>query len=348
MKTSPEEGERPVRPGSRTGPSHRAGSELSPSAVHQARVEIKTILVPLDFSPASMEALAYGVSLAKKFQAAVHLVHVHQPDEASSVPGAGHLMRETAEAIAFLREHLSEVQRKHVPSFWPENCHVRGGVVYQEIVDLAGEINADLIVLGTRGRTGLKRILLGSTAERVVRFASRPVLVVRLRKRKGRATAGTATPASAAELHIRKILVPVDFSQCSMAGAMYAAFLGKAFGAKLCLLHAVQPPAPVVVDRVSVDRSSMDGLNLRNARLDMEAFSKLDFLRDITCAVEIRTGYPVDQICDETKQTDVDLAVISTHGRSGFNRMLLGSVAEHVVRYAECPVLVVPSRCSTS
>ena len=90
------------------------------------------------------------------------------------------------------------------------------------------------------------------------------------------------------------------------------------------------------------------GLDLKNARLDMEAFSKLDFLRDVKCAVEIRTGYPVDEICGETKEPDVDLVVISTHGRSGFDRVLLGSVAEHVVRYAECPVLVVPSRCSTS
>lgn len=305
--------------------------------------KIERILVPLDFSPASMEALDYAVSLAKQFHAAIHLVHVHPPDEPSSVPGAGHLLLQSAEAIERLNEELAGIHRKRVEPFCPENCHVRGGRPYQEIIELAREIDADLIVLATRGHTGLKRVLLGSTAERVVRFASRPVLVVRRRRRKGRGGAGTA-----AELHIRKILAPVDFSECSMAGAMYAAFLGKAFGAKLCLLHVVQPPAPILVDRVSVDLSSIDSLNLKNARLDMEAFSKLDFLRDIKCAMEVRTGYPVDQIGSETKQNDVDLVVISTHGRTGFNRMLLGSVAEHVVRYAECPVMVVPSHPSTS
>ena len=80
----------------------------------------------------------------------------------------------------------------------------------------------------------------------------------------------------------------------------------------------------------------------------MEAFSKLDFLRDINARWKFERVIPSTEICGETKEGDVDLVVISTHGRSGFNRVLLGSVAEHVVRYAECPVLVVPSRCSAS
>jgi len=312
-------------------PPEAVSPSLSPD--HLIPIKIKTILVPLDFSRASMEALDYAVAFAKQFQAAIHLVHVHPADELSSAPGAGHLLLQSAEAIERLNEELAGIHRKHV-SFCPENCHVRGGRPYQEIVELAREIDADLIVLATRGHTGLKRILLGSTAERVVRLAPCPILVVRQRRRKSFA--------------IAKILAPVDFSECSMAGAMYAAFLGKAFGAKLCLLHVVQPPAPILMDRVSVDLSSIDSLNLKNARLDMEAFGKLDFLRDIKCAMEVRTGYPVDQICSETKQNDVDLVVISTHGRTGFNRMLLGSVAEHVVRYAECPVMVVLSPPSSS
>jgi nucleotide-binding universal stress UspA family protein len=88
--------------------------------------------------------------------------------------------------------------------------------------------------------------------------------------------------------------------------------------------------------------------DLAQARLDMEGLAKLDFFDDAKCATEIRTGNVVEQICAETRRPDVDLTVISTHGRTGFNRMVLGSVAEQVVRYAECPVLVVPSRCSLS
>jgi nucleotide-binding universal stress UspA family protein len=312
----------------------------------QASISVKNILVPLDFSRASMQALDYATALAEQFKAQIHLVHVQMPDEACAVSGAGHLMRECAESVTFLHEKLAGIKTERRPQFWPENCHVRSGHAYKEICDLARKLNIDLVVLASRGNTGLKRLVLGSTAERVARFSPCPVLVVRERKRKGNVDLGLVT--SGKKFRIRKILAPVDFSQCSMAGAMYAAFLSKTFGAKLCLFHAFQPPPPVVVDRVSASLSSTDGLNLKNARLDMEAFSKLDFLRDVKCAVEIRTGYPIDEICGEAKEPDIDLVVISTHGRSGFDRVLLGSIAEHVVRYAECPVLVVPSRCSTS
>ncbi len=127
-----------------------------PSTVPQARdnqleFKIERILVPLDFSPASTEALDYAVSLAKQFRAAIHLVHVYPPDEASSVPGAGHLLLQSAEAIELLNEELTGIHRKHVPTFRPENCHVRTGQPYQEIVSLAREIDADLIALSTRG-----------------------------------------------------------------------------------------------------------------------------------------------------------------------------------------------------
>jgi nucleotide-binding universal stress UspA family protein len=143
--------------------------------------KIEKILVPLDFSRASMEALDYAVWMAKQFRAAIHLVHVYPPDEAST-PGAGHLLFESAEAIERLNEELTGIHRKHVPTFRQKNCHIRGGRPHEEIVRVAREIDADLIALSTRGHSGLKHLLLGSTAERVVRSAPCPVLVTRKRK----------------------------------------------------------------------------------------------------------------------------------------------------------------------
>jgi nucleotide-binding universal stress UspA family protein len=341
VKTIVEDSERQTIPSDR-----REAADASTDSSAQLPISIKTILVPLDFSRAAMQALDYATDLAKRFSAQVDLVHVQMPDEASAVPGAGHRMRECAESVTFLREKVAGIQHEQPAQFWPENCHIRTGRAYQEICELARELHADLIVLTSHGHSGLKRVFLGSTAERVVRFASCPVLVVRQRKRRGRFPLGLPTTEKTSS--IRKILAPVDFSQCSMAGAMYAAFMAKTFDAKLCLFHSVAPPAPVVMGRISANLSSRNNLNLTNARLDMEGFAKLDFFRGVKCATEIRTGSAVDQICGETKQPDIDLVVISTHGRTGFNRMLLGSVAEHVVRYAECPVMVVPSRCSTS
>lgn len=288
-----------------------------------------------------MQAVSYAVALAKQFNGTIHLVYVQAPDEACAVADAGHLMRETAESVTFLRDRLSEVHRKHGSSFWPENCHVPTGQAYQEICNLAREINANLIVLASRGHIGLKRVLLGSTAERVVRFAPCPVLVVRQRKSRGRM--GLGLVPSTKELSIRKILVPVDFSECAMAGAIYAALLAKTFGAKVVLFHAIFPPAPVVMDRISVSISPRDKADRANAQLSMEAFTQLDFLHDTKCETEIRTGYAKDEICGAVSRGNIDLIVTSSHGRTGFNRMLLGSVAEHVMRYAQCPVMIVPS-----
>jgi nucleotide-binding universal stress UspA family protein len=122
----------------------------------------------------------------------------------------------------------------------------------------------------------------------------------------------------------------------------------RSFDAKLFLLHVFAGVMPARTAKASKALKENDAIDLENARLDMEAFTQLDFLRKVKCATEIRAGYAVDEICREAGKSDVDLVVIAIHGRTGFNRMLLGSVAEHVVRYSECPVMVVPSHSPPS
>jgi nucleotide-binding universal stress UspA family protein len=303
--------------------------------------KIEKILVPLDFSSASMKALDYAVSLAKQFHAAIHLVHVYPPDEASSVSGAGHLLFQSAEVIERLNEELTGIHRQHVPAFRPENCHVRGGRPYQEIVSLAREIDADLIALSTRGHSGLKHLLLGSTAERVVRSARCPVLVTRKRKQRSK-----PTPKA---FGVRTILVPTDFSQCSLTGTEYAAFLARTLGATLRLFHAIYPYTNYVfVDRAGVRLAGLAEAVEETARQEMDALKQMDFLRGVPVQTEILPGPAVDEICAAAGEPDVDLIVTSTHGRTGLKHALIGSVAEHVVRYAERPVLVVPSHGANS
>ena len=112
-----------------------------------------------------------------------------------------------------------------------ENIHAIKGRPFEEICRLAQEIDIDLIVIATRGNTGLKHLLLGSTAERVVRYSPCPVLVVRGSDSKKKPVQQLAT--------FRKILVPVDFSDCSMKGLEYAKELAREFRAKLILLHSI-------------------------------------------------------------------------------------------------------------
>lgn len=287
-----------------------------------------------------MQALTYAVSLARNFNSVIHLVYVQEPDGAGEVPGAGHLMHECADSVTFINERLAEAQRKHAPVFRPENSHVRTGRAYEEICKTAKEIEADVIVLATRGHGGLKHVLLGSTTERVVRFSPCPVLVVRQRKRKGRIPLGLVN--STRTFAIRKILAPVDFSTCGLAGVLYAASLARGLGADLRLFHVLYPAYPDVLDRVSPNLAN--GSARRNSELDMKALTKVDGLRDLKCETEVRSGNVVEEICGAASQPDVDLLVASTHGRTGFRHMLIGSVTEQVVRYSSCPVLIVPSR----
>jgi nucleotide-binding universal stress UspA family protein len=263
-------------------------------------------------------------------------VHVYPPDEASA-PGGAHLLFQSAEAIERLNEELTGIHREHVPTFRPENCNIRAGRPHEQIINLAREINADLITLATRGHSGLKHLLLGSTAERVVRSAPCPVLVVRKRKQKAK---GSREPFA-----IRTILVPTDFSRCSLAGAEYAAFLAGKLNATLRLFHAIYPYTNYVfVDRAGVRVSGLAEAMEETARQEMDALKQMEFLRGLTVQTETLPGTAVDEICAAAGSPDVDLIVISSHGRTGLKHALIGSVAEHIVRYADRPVLVVPSR----
>jgi nucleotide-binding universal stress UspA family protein len=302
----------------------------------QDRLNIKTVLAPVDLSAASMLALNYAIPLAERFQADLHLVYVHENNHEFSTGSMLQLLYD----IAKMRTRVESVAESGRPSLIrEENCHVLIGRAYRKVSDFARELAAELIVLATRGQTGLARVVLGSTAERVVQFAPCPVLVARQRKQT------EETERKELEFAPRNILVPTDFSQCAMAGLKYAALFAGAFDAKLLLFHALFPPNPVLVDRMSAHLPvEADAARRMNAQLEMEALTQLHFLRGVPCATEIRTGYAIQEICAAIEHANVDLVITSTHGETGLKHALIGSVAEHIVRYADCPVLVVPSR----
>lgn len=305
-------------------------------------LQIKTILVPLDFSGASMQALRYTIRLAESLGAAIHLVHVQPTDELTAITQAGHMMLDAADAVALMQDRLAEIQERHDVKFWPDNCHILSGRPYEQICKLASEIEIDLMVMPTRGHSGLQHLLLGSTAERIVRFAPYPVLVLHGAKYQA---ANVDDATDHAEFKLRTILVPVDFSPCSLAGAKYAARLARSTGATVRLLHVVYPYTEVFgLDRMGAYRTPLVQRATEIAEGQMAKLKAMKFLRGVTCEAEVRVGSTVDEISGESGRPGVDLLVTSTHGRSGFKRALLGSVAEHAVRYSECPIITVPSR----
>jgi nucleotide-binding universal stress UspA family protein len=233
-----------------------------------------------------------------------------------------------------LAKNLAALARKH--SLSPENCHLsRGAPAFDEVCRIAQQISADLIVMPTHGYTGLRHVFLGSTAERVVQHSPCPVFVVRRRKRKSE-TRGTSSAHT--------ILVPVDFSNSSREGLRYAIQFANEFGARIVLLHATYLGYIYSSEGNGIyDVHTMQESALRNAVCQMR-----DLVRTVNFGrAKFETVFtdcsPVLDICAFAKDHDVDLIITSTHGLTGLKHVLIGSIAERVVRHAPCPVLVLPS-----
>ena len=309
-------------------------------------VKIETVLVPTDFSDESLKAVAYARALLNYFPGIVHLVYVHDIDFAYAVPAllTSSPLISGAEVEQRLRKDLNKLAKQfELPGSTAER-HVRTGRAYRQICEVASKVRAELIVIATHGRTGLRRLMLGSTAERVVQHAPCPVLVVRERERdfldrgKGKSAAQTT-------LHIAGILVPIDFSDSSREGLLYAISFARRFGANLILLHAiqVQPFIPAQGHTVH-ERMPAPGVIERAARLRARKFIKQIDFAGVTYEMEIQSGQPAQEICRFAEAANVELIITSTHGQTGLAHALIGSTAEHVVRYAHCPVLVVPTK----
>ncbi|HUH06089.1 MAG TPA: universal stress protein [Kofleriaceae bacterium] len=296
------------------------------------------IVVGVDFSPESEAAVAQAMAVARRAGARLTLLHVGAvPDAPLGVPES---MAATAAAYTqVVKQQLAEDRdalealRERLLGQGVEVFHaVYDGFADTGIVEAAKELEADLIVVGTHGRTGLKRFILGSVAERVVRLASVPVLVAR------------ATDAPLAGGYA-KLLVPTDFS----ASAEEALELAQALAAEdatIHLLHAWQLPpmssassAPVkAADDLfgEVRRSITNAVDETGEQLvdrHVDGGANLSF--------ESVEGSPAHAIQEAIARHQPDVVVLGSHGRRGVTRLLLGSVAENTVRHAPCSVVVV-------
>lgn len=291
------------------------------------------MLIPIDFSPPSLKAIEFALPLIRRFGAELHLVHV-EPDYRFSAMVAMPLTVPEVEVAKRIRRHLQGVAKKYAISLSPKDIHAPTGRPFEEICRLARNIGIDLIVISTRGNTGLKHLVLGSTAERVVRYSPCPVLVVRPPKGK----------AARRRVAFKKILVPIDFSECSAQGLEYAKALARKFKARLILLHVVHPQYYVTNDEyMKFDLPALMEETEKAAEKQMRELRRRTDWNGIKVETLLETGHAGQRICDEAKDRGADLVVTSTHGTTGLKHALLGSTAEFVVRHAPCPVLVVPS-----
>jgi nucleotide-binding universal stress UspA family protein len=296
---------------------------------------IRTILVPIDLSEESYRALEFALPLAKRFDATVHAVHVYEGAQQLSSIATGPVLFSDREIA---RRITKEAQRRCGTGPKSPNCHIRSGKPFREIVAAAEELEADLIVIATHGNGGLKHLMLGSTAEKTVRHAPCPVLVVR-------EAARGPIKAAMEGIVLEKILVPVDFSECAKEGARYASAFAIKVGADLLFMNVTHTADFTASDPNGVPPEGCELVETARLAAEDELDELVNFLplTGISAETEVALGTPIVKLIERTKQPDVDMVIMSSHGYTGLRHVFLGSLAEQLVRQAQCPVLVVPS-----
>lgn len=285
---------------------------------------IRRILFPTDLSEGAQRAFPEAASLADWHDADLHVVNVSQrgEEEKDSFPVPLETLAEWANvsgdtgARPLDVENLTVVQER-----------LEGAVPAESILAYAEDEEMDLIVMGTHGRRGVRRMLLGSVTEEVVRKAPCPVFTVR--------SEADSTP----QRRVRRVLVPVDFSEGSEVAIMHAKEIAQTYGAEIDLLHVIEETVyPSAYGIEPTYFPSQDVLDRVEKRLGAIAREEIGY-EHVTVSATV--GYAPTMILDYVEERDVDLVVIATHGRTGLDRMLMGSVAERVIRQAPTPVFVV-------
>jgi nucleotide-binding universal stress UspA family protein len=308
--------------------------------VDMKRLSIRNILVPIDFSDMSIQAIKGARRLARRFGAKIHLAHVRQVDYAAAFAAPAppfapfSVMTYEQDGEKRVLNELNALARESGVS--SAICHVLGGgPAFDEICRVAQKIPADLIVMPTHGRTGLKHVFLGSTAERIVQHSPYPVLVTR---------GSTLQSKNGSRYRINTILVPVDFSSCAREGLDYAIRFADEFGARIILLHATSLGYIYLTEgRAIYEVRRLQQAARENAERQMRKLVRTTKFGRVKYETAFSDGSPALDICAFAKDHDVDLIIASTHGFTGLKHVLLGSIAEQVVRHATCSVLVTPS-----
>jgi nucleotide-binding universal stress UspA family protein len=282
---------------------------------------LRTVAAAVDFSAGSVAALARAADLARRAGAALHVVHADVLFQSS---GDGAPPSSTSGGT--LRLRLERAARDAGAS-GATMAVARDVKAVAGITRYAAEVEADLLVIGTHGRTGVARLLLGSVAEACVAAAPCPVLTVPR-------TPGATEPSPEAA-----VLVAVDFSDRSRAAIAAGGRLAALFGAELELVHVVRDAgpypglAPNILSLVDYDPAQGEAIRDR-----LERFA--DTIPDATpTALHVGLGEPSRVVTALAAERGAGALVLGTHGRTGLAHALIGSVAEAALRRSPCPVL---------
>ncbi len=277
----------------------------------------KHIVCPTDFSDYSFSAIRYADILAKKYEAKITLLHV---DETESLPYIAHARDSEAvqslrdKARSFAEQQFDWIRRELISPDTPVESKLLCGRAYKIIIEEADSQQYDLMVISRKGLTKLPPSLIGSTAERIVRFARCPVM-------------SFGEISFDKEFVIRNILLPTDFSECSFAALEYAFSLARVFNANIYWLYT---------EKLEGETKKNPMSNFPDPKKYYKKAHEVVYEMVVDKDVE-----PSNSIIRFEQNYDIDLIVMGTHGKKGIRRVFIGNNTAEVVRQATCPVLTV-------
>lgn len=295
----------------------------------------KNVLIPLDGSPLAERILAYLPTFVSPKESQITLLRVldvHQyyafttAPEIAMPPNLIDLYFQEAES------YLQAIKNQLRQEGYQVHAHVASGEIAATICNVAENQAVDLVAMTTHGRSGFSRWMLGSVADRVVRKAKQPVWLVRPE---------TELPASG---KIRRILLPLDGSSLAEQALPYAHMLAQKNRAEIHLLRSVQTITYVADDMAYVDMAYHQELQKQskeNAKSYLQEIQTRLEATDISSQVHVFSYSPASAIIQTGENENIDLIVMSTHGRGGISRWVFGSVADKVLHSTPHPLLLI-------
>jgi nucleotide-binding universal stress UspA family protein len=296
------------------------------------RVSLKRFLCTTDLSDLSNQAVTYANALAKEFGAKLYICHVVDLPTAAMYGeavlfSAEQQERNVAYAEAYIRKSLQDTSAQWEPV-------VVVGHTVTEVARLVEDMNIDLAISASHGRSGLKRLILGSVTERLMQTLSCPLMVVR----------GTENQSKADDdrIKMRRILVGCDFSPESDLAFQYSLSLAQEFESELHLVHVIEPPLykdllkPAVAEGVGLQQDLRETIGNKLSDMVPE-----DSRHWCTPKTSILAGQPHEELIKYVAVHDIDLIALGVRGQSMAEKIFVGSTTDRVARRATCPVLSV-------
>jgi len=297
------------------------------------RMHLNKIICATDFSELSNHAIAYGVSLAREFKAKLYLCHVIDLSSATIYGEATFGFEpQIIRMEDYAHERLNRIMAEHQIEWEPL---VTTGSAADEVTRLAEEKGMDMAIAATRGRSGLKRFILGSVTEHLMRTLPCPLLTVHGPKK------GPAVSIDQ-KIEFKRILVGADFSPDSNLAFQYGLSMAQEFQSELHLVHVIEPPVykdiPKSVEgaREIIRKSLYKQLNDK-----LEGMVPIDALNWCKPKTTLLAGYPHEELSKYADLQNIDLLVLGVRGHSLMESLFVGSTTERVIRKATCAVLSV-------